>query len=214
MNLIRISWVVFGIFSIASIYAVSLAPEGMQLPIHWNLFGEADNFMQAKWALLLMPATILGILLLFAGLKLIEPRKDNLQKSETARRWIMFAVVVLLTIMGANNIALVAGYEFDIFRLTIVMVMLLLVIIGNFLPKLRSNFFIGIKTPWTLSSEENWKKTHYFGGRIFMIFGALGLLGSLLVNTEYMAAATGIPVAIVIVAPIFYSWYIWRQEKA
>lgn len=214
MTLIRTCWVVFIVMTAASLYALRFVPEGMQLPIHWNIYGEADSMWRADYVLMLFPAMILGIILLFSLLKYIEPRKDNLQKSETARRWIMFVLVALFAVMGGANIALVAGYEINILRYVLIGIMLIFIVIGNFLPKIRSNFFMGIRTPWTLASDENWKKTHYFGGRIFMIFGVIGLLAVLLIpNQDMFGVWLFAPLLCVAIAPIFYSWYIWKQGK-
>lgn len=215
MNMIRASWMIFAIILTASLYALSLVPSGLQLPIHWNIYGEADRVMDAQYVLLLMPALILGTILIFTYIRHIEPRKTNLEKSKTSLHWIMLAVVMLLALLASANIALALGYVVDIMRVVLSGVMLLLIVIGNFLPKLRSNYFIGIRLPWTLSSEENWRKTHYFGGRAFVILGSIGLLLTLLITNKnivgYAAIALIVPM---ILAPIVYSWKLWHHEKS
>lgn len=214
MTIIRSSWLLFVIVFLASLYAMSIAPDGMKLPIHWNLSGEVDNEVSAKTALWIMPAIILGILLFMSVLAYVEPRKDNLQKSNKARSWIVLAITMFMSAAALGNVAKVMGYDIMSFRLLMSGIMLLFIILGNFLPKLRSNFYIGIRTPWTLSSEENWKLTHRLGGRLFMICGVVGFVITLFAPSDqmmsYLALAVLLPCVII---PIAYSWYLFRQEN-
>lgn len=214
MNMIRASWVVFATLLVASLYTISKLPENLELPIHWGLDGKADWFVSAEIALIILPVIILVIILLFTYIKHIEPRHENLKKSESARRWIMFGTVMLIALFGASNIALGLGYDIEMTRLILSAVMILLILIGNFLPKLRSNYFIGIRVPWTLSNEENWRKTHHFAGRVFMICGVIGLLASLLISNQEIIGFVLIGLIIpMVIVPVFYSWNIWRKSK-
>uniref|UniRef100_A0A2A4YQL0 DUF1648 domain-containing protein n=1 Tax=OCS116 cluster bacterium TaxID=2030921 RepID=A0A2A4YQL0_9PROT len=106
----RSSWLLFTIVLLASLYAMTIAPDGMKLPIHWNLSGEVDDEMNAKTALWVMPAIIFGILLLASALTYIEPRKDNLQKSSKARSWIVLAITIFMSTLAMSNVAKVMGY--------------------------------------------------------------------------------------------------------
>lgn len=215
MNKIIISWVIFIVVVAASLYAWGKAPDGMQLPIHWNIHGEVDGYLNAKTALWVMPALILFILMLMSFLAYFEPRKDNFKKSAKAREWIIFSITMFVAILALGNVAAVLGFEFVSFKLILASVMILLIIMGNFMPKLRSNYFIGIRTPWALSSEENWKKTHRLGGKVFMICGLLGLTVTFLVSDQNLMGILGATVLLpLIISPVAYSWYLWRQDAA
>uniref|UniRef100_A0A2A4YRW5 SdpI family protein n=1 Tax=OCS116 cluster bacterium TaxID=2030921 RepID=A0A2A4YRW5_9PROT len=106
------------------------------------------------------------------------------------------------------------GYDVMSFRILMSGLMILFIISGNFSSKLRSIFFIGIRTPWTLSSEENWKLTHRLGGRIFMICGVVGFVITLIVPSNqmmsYLTFAVLLPCVII---PVAYSWYLFWQEN-
>ncbi|MCJ8322294.1 MAG: SdpI family protein [Rhizobiales bacterium] len=213
MSFSKISWAILAVVSVASLYAYTVAPADMLLPMHWDVYGEADGEMNAKMVLLLFPAVMGGILLLLGLLKYIDPRQENLKKSDAARQWTILALTLFLSSLALNNVAMVLGYEFLSYRGILFASMLMVVVIGNYLPKTRSNFFIGIKTPWTLSSEDNWKKTHRLGGQMFMIFGSLGIVATILLPDQILLGALlGLVIAPIIIVPVAYSWYLWRSE--
>ena len=188
-------------------------PAGQVLPIHWNAAGVADDYAPALPALLFPAGTVLLLALLFAAIPRLEPLQDKLEKSAAVLRatWIgMLAllVTVQLAIGGsAWGIAVSANLVF-------VAVGALFVVLGNVLPKSRPGFFVGIRTPWTLTSEDNWIATHRLGGKLFMLAGlAMIAVGLLPLGEAVTMAVTLAAVPLAGLVPVVYSWWLWRSER-
>lgn len=189
-------------------------PAGQLLPVHWNLAGEADGFAPALPALLWPPCLVLVLSLLFSAIPRLEPLQDKLEKSSTVLRatWIgmlVLLVTVQLAIGGpAWGLAVSA-------KVVLVAVGGLFLLLGNVLPKSRPGFFVGIRTPWTLVSEDNWIATHRLGGKLMMLaglafvaVGVLPLAGP--VEKAVLLGASGVAA----VVPVVYSWWLWRSGRS
>ena len=113
------------------------------------------------------------------------------------------------------SVAVALGAVLDIRRLIPIGIGLLFVVIGNYLPTVRPNYLMGIRTPWTLASDLSWVRTHRVGGRIFVIEGlaliALGLVGA---GAEVLAVAIVGAVAIAIIVVVVYSYRVWKVDPA
>ena len=165
---------------IAAMWAFALAvyprlPD--RVPTHWNLRGEADGW-GGPGAAFLFPAIATGTVLLMMLLPRIDPRRANWEKFRGELR--LFVTVLVLVFAWIQAVALGAalGWNVDTGRAVMGGVGVLLAVIGNYLPRIRSNWFLGIRTPWTLSSERVWRDTHRIGGRAFVLGGgAMGLAG-------------------------------------
>lgn len=213
MNALKLAWATFIVILVICTVTLGILPSDTQVPFHWNIDGEADRYTSLLFALLMYPGIMLGLLLLIHSFKFLEPRKENLAASTAAKGWIALGVVALLSVITLATIAISFGYQVPMVRVIIFTVMIMLVIVGNFLSKTKSNFFIGIRTPWTLSSEDNWRRTHRLGGRLFMLAGIIGIPFSLILSQEqlsYLTIAVVIPAALI---PCTYSWYIWYREN-
>lgn len=210
----RYLWIVCVLSAIASIVVFQNIPEGMELPIHWDTDGAADRFTPAWKGLFMPPAVMIVMTGLFSVLKWVEPRAENLQKSLRARDGFALAVVLMMLVLQVGAIAVVLGIEISKLRLVLFAGGLGLLVMGNFMGKTRSNFFIGLQTPWTLASETVWRKTHRFGGKLQILAGALMMIGAWglsEITFKYVAFAIVLPVILI---PAAYSWWLWRQEQA
>ncbi len=188
--MIRTGLIVSGI-AIAFMAGVSIWAGGQlpadNIPIHWAADGTADRFagrQAAMLVLLLIPGAAGLSALLFALLPQIEPMRENLFKSRKAYTavWtsamlllvgVHFGVVMLMVRAGGNSFA---SPEFA--RFVIAGTGIVFIVFGNYLPKTRQNWFLGIRTPWTLSSEYTWEKTHRLGGRLFVFVGFVSLIAA------------------------------------
>jgi uncharacterized membrane protein len=196
----------------ASAVAWAQIPEGTAIPIHWNLAGEADGYAPKEVGLLMTPAIAVGLLGLFTVLPAIEPRRRNLARSGPAYVTTTAAAIVFT---GAVHLAVVwtaLGNSIDIPRLIGVGSGLLFLVIGNMIGKTRSNWFLGVRTPWTLSSEHSWAKTHRLAGRLFAGLGALTLLAAITGIAELILAVVGGGTGLVVIAVVAYSYLAWRDD--
>jgi uncharacterized membrane protein len=157
-----------------SISAFSRLPP--QMAIHWGIDGVADGFAPRYIAAFLTPVLNLFIVALMLMARHIGPRKENMQRSAYANDVSLLGGS--LTLLALNGMVLAVGMSIaiDIVRLAFVACGTLLIVVGNVMGKTRSNFFIGIRTPWTLSSEQVWDKVQRVGGRILLVEGLLCFL--------------------------------------
>ncbi|GAB2998156.1 SdpI family protein [Psychrosphaera aestuarii] len=213
MNLVKFSIFITVITCVVAAIAINLVPEGLQLPIHWNASGEVDRMTNATTALIMPPVLMIASLLVLTVLKHLEPRKENLTHSLTAARAIIASVVALLAIIEAGYLAMLLGVEFEMHKVILASVGLVLMVAGNYMSKTRSNFFIGIRTPWTLSSDEVWRKTHRLGGKLFMLAGVITMLVAPFANNELLKLVIPVVVVPAALIPVGYSWWLWREEQ-
>ncbi len=121
--------------------------------------------------------------------------------------------MALLGGLHALTVAVALGADLDVLRLVLIATGALFIVIGNYLPKVRSNYLMGIRTPWTLTSDLAWYRTHRLGGRLFVIGGlvviALGVSGA---DGGLLVAALIATIAVLLVALFAYSFVVWRSD--
>uniref|UniRef100_A0A7C3MIP2 SdpI family protein n=1 Tax=Dictyoglomus thermophilum TaxID=14 RepID=A0A7C3MIP2_DICTH len=143
-----------------------------KIPMHWNFKGEIDRYGSKFEGLFGIPLMSLGFYLLFLVLPYLDPKKENYQKFEKVYQIIKYAYIFFLfTLQMAIIIVTLGGPKDLIPKITPTLVGLLFIILGNYMPRIKPNWFVGIRTPWTLSNEKVWKRTHRFGGYISIIGG-------------------------------------------
>ena len=208
------SLLVVATIAAAAVIGGAMMPDGIQLPIHWGISGEPDSFAD-KWTALLLPVGLTaGVSLLFYFLPSLEPRREGLARSQGLYLW---GWIALLMIGAAIQLALLStglGWGIPVNHLIVGALGVMLVLIGNQLGKSRSMYLIGVRTPWTLASEEVWIKTHRLCGKL-MVLGGLAILVAALLPLPSGLLAT---IAIVVIAvaagvPILYSFIAWRRER-
>jgi len=174
-----ISITLIAIAVIAGVVLWAQLPE--QMASHWNINDQVDGTMPKFWGVFLMPLITLGMMALFLIIPNIDPLKANIaQFRETFNVFIVLIIAFMLYIHG---LTLAWSLGFTNFKMSAAMLPfmgVLFIAIGVMLRKARRNFFIGIRTPWTLSSDSVWDKTHQLGATLFMVSGALAIIGGLL----------------------------------
>ncbi len=201
---------------VAAMWAFALAVYGrlpQRVPSHWNLHGQVDGWMEKPWGALLQPLVATLVLGLLWVLPHIDPRRANLERFADDRRLLFNLLVLFLAVVQVATLGQALGWPVEVDRVLLASVGLLLVGLGNYLPRIRSNWFMGIRTPWTLSSERVWRDTHRVGGRAFVGAGLVTALAALL-PTPLRAWAAGVAVAVAVVLPLVYSYVAWRREMA
>ena len=204
---------VVALLGVAVAVGNSLPPD-LRLPTHWGIDGRPDDF-SGKWPALLMPAGLTAFVsLLFWFLPKLEPRGVNFSRSTGLY---LSTWAALLLVMVGIDVAILSGalhWDLPVDRIIPFSVGLLFVIMGNQLGKSRSMYLVGIRTPWTLASEEVWMKTHRLGGKLMVLGGLVMVVGAFVTlpaRTE--AILYGTVLAIVVLVPIIYSYMIWRREQ-
>ena len=197
-------------------------PVGADIPLHWGIDGQPDRWgtkTEAMVVFYIMIGVTLFTTLLLAFLPKIDPRKTNLEKSAKVYgvSWIAtMALLAAVTVgIGVMKTAPFSSGGAEIGAIPFVRIVIagtgiLFLVIGNYLPKTRPNWFLGIRTPWTLSSNDTWEKTHRGGGRLFMLVGVATVIAAFLFEGLVLAllpAAMTISTALICVV---YSYLVWR----
>ncbi len=194
----------------ASAVAFSRLPE--QVPVHWDAAGDVNRYGSRLEGTLLLPVVILLIALLIPALPRIDPRKANYEKFRPTYHLVMNATLTFM--LGVHLVALgtALGFNLPMERLLSVGTGILFIILGNTLPRARPTWMFGIRTPWTLSNDRVWERTHRVGG--YLMFAA----GLVIIVSAFLATgglSIGLLIGSVIVASlgsVFYSYIAWRQE--
>lgn len=212
MNSIKSAGLIVLLSFAASLYVILQMPADITLPVHWGISGKPDAFADSTLVLLMSPMIMIIITILMAALKFLEPRKRNLEQSKVGMQAVFWAIMVLLIALEAGYLLLASGYPVSMFKLVISALGLSFMIMGNYFGKVRSNFFIGIKTPWTLSSDTVWQKTHRLAGKLALGAGLISASLVWLVTAEfagYLVIGLLLPSILV---PAALSWWFWRLE--
>ncbi|MGI9140927.1 MAG: SdpI family protein [Gemmatimonadaceae bacterium] len=193
----------------ASAAVYSDLPE--RVPTHWNLSGEVDGWMSREWGAFLMPLILVAQLGLFYVLPRIDPRGANYTKFKST--YDILIITLMIFMLGVHLLILAAavGVGIPITRIVPAGVGILFIVLGNLMPRMRPNWFVGIKTPWTLSSDRVWDRTHRFSGRLFVVVGALIVLSALLAPA-LAKPVLGFAPWVLVIAVLAYSYIIWRND--
>ncbi len=195
---------------IASFYFYAHFPT--QVVTHWNFQGQANGYSDRALGAFLFPGIILGIYLLFLVLPILDPKKERYEESIGPYNIFKNLLVVVLTIIYFIASISNLGYAFNVGYFVAGIIGLMIMIMGNYMGKLKPNWFVGIRTPWTISSENVWTKTHRLGGILMMIFGVVIIISPWLPETLAMVLFIVSAIAFSL-GSMIYSYVIYRQEK-
>lgn len=195
-----------------SLWAWPSIPADAQLPVHWNLEGVADRFGSKEEALFSIPIISAMLTLIFLVIPRFDPRRKNLEQS--AKLWNAAAIGVVL-LAGAIHAFLVfsaLGYDFRVTDVVVPGIAGLFVLLGNYLGKTRSNWFAGVRTPWTLSSDYSWEKTHRWAGRLFVVTGVLTLAAWLLTDERTTMVVMIAAITATALISVVLSYVYWKND--
>jgi immunity protein, SdpI family len=179
---------------------------------HWGLDGTPDGYSSRLMAVSIMPLVLVCMTVIFNVLPKVDPRRENYARFLSSYWLIANAVIVFLLVAHAMIIASGLGFDVKIDRLMPLGVGLLFVFLGNYLTRVEPNWFIGIRTPWTLSSDSVWRRTHRTGGWL-MVIGGLILAASAFVPRPAFLVLFVATIVIVAVIPIVQSYVLWKREQ-
>ena len=178
------------------------------VPVHWDAHGHVNGYMPKPWGALVMPLVTLGASLLLLVLPRLSPRGFRVDRFQATFDLIQTSIVGFLFFATLLVLLAGAGFGVSVARAVPLGVGVLLVVLGNVLGKVTKNFFVGIRTPWTLASDEVWLRTHRFGGRVFVLAG-------LTIAVAGLAEGGATPILVAALAavllPTVYSYVIYRR---
>lgn len=191
-----------------------------ELPVHWGMNGP-DRFApraEAMLYFLIFPGASLLTALLMAAAPLIDPFRDNIRKGGRAylTAWIGVQAMLALSAVGVAvmTVRQVSGADGhnEFVRFIIAGVGVLFIFLGDAMPKTRPNFFVGVRTPWTLTSDLAWQKTHRLAGWLFVLVGLWAILAAFTLKGIALALSVGCPAIIVALISTVYSWTVWKAD--
>jgi uncharacterized membrane protein len=177
---------------------------------HWNAAGEANGSMSKFWGLFLIPLIMTAFVALFALLPRIDPYKKNYEKFRDYYEGFILVFVFFMLAIQVQIILWSLGYQISPNLTFPLLIGILFIYIGFLLGHAEQNWFVGIRTPWTLSSKTVWKKTHEIGGKLFIIAGVISFVG--IVAGAYALWFVLVPVFAVAVFTVVYSYIEYQKE--
>jgi uncharacterized membrane protein len=185
-----------------------------QVPSHWNMRGEVDGYSSPLQAALMQPLIILAIAVILPRLPKIDPRRENYAQFQGTYDLTLNAIVLFLTTLHALTLAFALGARFDLGRLVFLGIGVLIAVIGNELGRVQPNYFMGIRTPWTLADEAIWRRTHRVGGRMLAGAGVVAALAALLLPLPIAAPIGLIAILGAAFGSMGYSYMLWRERES
>ena len=202
-------WLLLGSQFMLAAFSWPVAPD--RIPTHWGLDGQVDGYGDRFQGLLLLPLVSLGLYLALIVAPQIDPKGESYHLYAGSYAVLRFAILAVMTAMyGMVHLAL-RGYEMEMNRAVTLSLGALFLVIGSQLGRLRPNWFVGLDTPWTLSSQESWERTNRLAGRLLIAAGAVMLVAGLVGSALLMVAAVAGTV-VGAVGLVLYSYRRWVND--
>ncbi len=191
-------------------YVYNSLPE--TVPTHFGMDGKPNGWSSKASFICIIPGMLIGIYTLFTVIPFIDPKG---RITAMGKKYFMFKLFLMLFMVALSFFMIQSAISKDggNANMMFVMVGALFAFLGNYMQAVKPNYFIGIRTPWTLENEVVWRKTHALGGKLYFIAGLLiMILPFILTNTIFFPVFIGLAVTASVI-PIIYSYIAFRQEK-
>lgn len=184
-----------------------------RMPVHWNVDGQADGYGSRAFGAFFSPVLALLIWGLMRWLPTIDPRRANYAKFQSTYDLIIDTVVTLLVAIHVGVVGAALGWPVRIDRMMPLVMGGMFLVLGNVLPRARSNWWFGIRTPWTLTSDTVWTRTHRIGGYLMSGAGVVTVLSALL-PPRWTFGVMMVAIGIASLGSVAYSYFAWRSEQS
>jgi uncharacterized membrane protein len=194
---------------LVSIFAYPHLPD--RVPTHWNASGEVNGWSSRLWGAWMLPLTMALVWLILRAVPHIDPRKANYAKFQGMYDWLVILVIAFMLAIHVVIILAATGSPIEMHKVMMPSVGIFIAALGFLLPRVHPNWFVGIRTPWTLTSDLSWERTHRIAGPLFIA------LGVLIVASTAMAPTTAIWILVVAAVGITiflfaYSYQVWKED--
>ena len=193
-----------------SIAVYSRLPD--QVPTHWDISGEPDDFSSRAMGAFMLPGIMLAVFVVMQWIPSLDPRASNIEKFRGSYDVVVGAMIAFLGVMHVFALGNALGWQVNMTKVVLICLGTLFVMLGNYLPRARSNFVFGIRTPWTLSSDAVWTRVHRIGGY------ATAAAGLITIATAFLELRLSLAIALPslllsALVPIVYSYVLWARER-
>lgn len=194
---------------IVSVMTYPLLPDNV--PSHWNLMGQVDGydskfFIAVLWPLVSVVTSGILFVLMPIGSR---PEMQRLKKTQAVAQLLALTIILFLLVAQVTTTAIALGFHIDIISVMNIAVSLLFIFTGNYLGKLRRNFWVGIKTPWTIASDVVWERTHRLASWLYVGVGLLGIGVNLIPFTHQWGVIVLVVLASIV--SVLYSYVVYMK---
>ncbi|KJS23295.1 MAG: integral membrane protein [Clostridiaceae bacterium BRH_c20a] len=181
------------------------------VPTHWNTQGEVDRYSSREFGTFFLPLLNIVLYVLFIVLPHLDPKRANYEKFLGSYRLIRYTTHIFFVFVFAITVFASLGYSVDIGLWVSLGVSLLFIVMGNIMGRVRHNYFVGFRYPWTLANEEVWRKTHQIGSKAMVLGGIIALIGVLLTenNARFIVLMSGIFIPTIFTT--IYSYLVYKK---
>lgn len=177
------------------------------IPTHWDINGEIDGWSSKAFAVFCFPGLLLAVHWLCVFASCADPKSKNYHPKMISL--VLWICPVLGLVLNSLVYTAALGYQVNVEIIMPLLVGLMFIIIGNLLPKCRQSYTMGIKLPWTLNNEENWNKTHRFGGKVW-VAGGVVLLSTAVWGNFWLLIVV---MVVMVTLPTLYSYLLYRKQE-
>jgi uncharacterized membrane protein len=206
------SFVLIALMLAVSAWGWAVVPEGARITTHWDANGRPNGFMPKEVGLLLLPAIGVALTALLAMVPVIEPRRQNLIASRKLYFSAWIGGLGVLAVSHIMTVASAAGTRINVPAVVLIAVAALMIVLGNFLGKSRSTFLVGMRLPWTLTSEYAWHKSNRLMGLFMVATGILTLPALYFLGTKAGFAVLGTGIVSGTIVGSVASYVYWRSD--
>ena len=203
------TWIVVALAVILAIVGILIMPD--TIPTHFGPSGEPDAW-GSKFTVLLYPAILVLVTVLAVPMIQLDPKQDNYERFSKYYYNFFLGFALFFLAMEAANIAIAMGAAINVGSIICFVTGVLMFFVGNMMPKIKQNFFFGIKTPWALTDEENWFKTHRLGGKTFAVGGIVIMIAAFIPG-EFKIWILLAAVIIMTTVPMVYSYMLFKRKN-
>lgn len=203
------TWIVVALAVILAIVGILIMPD--TIPTHFGPSGEPDAW-GSKFTVLLYPAILVLVTVLAVPMIKLDPKQGNYERFSKYYYNFFLGFALFFLAMEAANIAIAMGAAINVGSIICFMTGVLLFFVGNMMPKIKQNFFFGIKTPWALTDEENWFKTHRVGGKTFAAGGIAIMIAAFIPGESKIWILLAV-ILVMTLIPAVYSYLIFKRKN-
>lgn len=180
------------------------------MPTDWNPMGKTDGYLAKPWGVIVLPLAPILVFFLIRLVPVFAPRRSRTQPFRTLLNLVQVGTVAFISFGSVLFLLHASGVDVHINQIIFAAIGIVFIIAGQYVGAIRKDFLLGIRTPWTLTSEEVWARTHRMAGRFFIGMGLVCLFGALYqVPPEWVIGM----VLVLAFVPVVYSWFLYRQEE-
>jgi len=206
-KVIIVSLIIIAIMVASNMLVYSDLPT--QIASHWDAQGNVNGQMGRFWGTFLLPIMALGLLFLFWFLPKMDPYKQNYKPFEKYYQWFVITLIAFIFYIHLLTLGKNLGYSFNLITWMIPGFSILLFVLGMVIGHAQRNWFVGIRTPWTLSSEKVWNRTHQIGGKLFMVGAIISLLGMFFPSIGIFFFL--VPIILIAIFLTVYSYWLYKK---